>query len=211
MAKYVLDENNNKIEVTDEVGNTTVNEVKCCVSNTPFRFAFVTQAKYNELEAAGLVQANTIYEITDDTTADDLDEQLKENKRKLEEHTNKLNGINGGWQVVGNVDKQTIGSLEIDGFDFFNINSTGLYLVQVKGYHLTSSDIYYIYNILISVESLEVETKADFYDVYTSERYNVKYTPAGFINDYQIAVNHGQLKNTTYNFTIERAKLLMKY
>ncbi len=211
MAYYILDHNNNKIEVTDQVLTALVEQIKCCVSGTPYKLAFVTQAKYNELEAAGLVQANTIYEIIDDTTADDLDEQLKENKRKLEEHTNKLNGINGGWAFIGNVDKQTIGSLEIDGFDFFNINSTGLYLVQVKGYHLTSSDIYYIYNILISVESLEVETKADFYDVYTGERYNVKYTPTGFINDYQIEVQHGQLKNTTYNFTIERAKLLMKY
>ena len=75
--KYVLDEFNNKIEVTDEVGNTTVNEVKCCDSGIPFKMAFVTQAKYNELKAAGLLQPNTKYEITDDTTLDEIDAALE--------------------------------------------------------------------------------------------------------------------------------------
>lgn len=71
--KYILDENNNKIEVTDEVGNTTVEEVKCCVTGTPFKVAYVSQAKYNELETAGLLQPNTTYEITDDTTLEELE------------------------------------------------------------------------------------------------------------------------------------------
>lgn len=76
--KYVLDEFNNKIEVTDEVGNTTVNEIKCCDSGTAFKMAFVTQAKYNELEAAGLLQPNTKYEITDDTTLEEINTALEQ-------------------------------------------------------------------------------------------------------------------------------------
>ncbi len=91
MAKrYLLDEFNNKIEVTDEVGNTTVNEVKCCESGTPFKMAFVTQAIYNELEAMGLLKPNTIYEITDDTTLEDLDKLINETK---EDHNERLENI----------------------------------------------------------------------------------------------------------------------
>lgn len=84
--RFLLDENNNKIEVTDEVGNTTVEEIKCCVSETPYKMAFVTQAKYNELEAAGGLQINTIYEIIDDTTADEIDQLLST-------HGNYINNI----------------------------------------------------------------------------------------------------------------------
>ena len=93
MKLFLLDENNNKVEVTTEVLTALVEQIKCCVSGTPFKMAFVSQAKYNELEAAGLVQANTIYEITDDTTADDLDGQLVENKQTLAQHTNQLNEL----------------------------------------------------------------------------------------------------------------------
>lgn len=108
MAKYVLDENNNKIEVTDEVGNTTVHEVKCCVSNTPYKMAFVTQAKYNELKAAGLLQLNAIYEIIDDTTADEIEAQLlaqgntiKEMQAKhLYEHNLKLTSTSDGNTLI---------------------------------------------------------------------------------------------------------------
>lgn len=88
--KYILDEFNNKIEVTDEVGNTTVNEIKCCESGTPFKMAFVSQAVYNELEAAGLLKPNTIYEITDDTTLEDLDKLITETK---EDHNKRLENI----------------------------------------------------------------------------------------------------------------------
>lgn len=96
--KFILDEFNNKIEVTDEVGNTTVNEIKCCESGTPFKMAFVTQAKFNELEAEGLLKPNTIYEITDDTTLEVINETLEKQETTLEEinktlteHTSTLN------------------------------------------------------------------------------------------------------------------------
>ena len=95
MALFLLDHNNNKVEVTTEVLTRLVDQVKCCVSGTPFKMAFVSQAKYNELEATGLIEANTIYEITDDTTAYDLDIQLKQNIQKLEAHNQRLNILEG--------------------------------------------------------------------------------------------------------------------
>lgn len=78
MAYYVLDENNNLIEVTDQVLTAVVEKVKCCVSGTEFNFAFITQAKYNELEAQGLInKATTYYFILDDTTLAEINAQLK--------------------------------------------------------------------------------------------------------------------------------------
>ena len=126
MAKYLLDENNNKIEVTDEVGNTTVEEIKCCVSNTPYKIAFVTQAKYNELEATGLLQTNTIYEITDDQTADDLEAQLVENKTTLEAHQTTLEA----HQTTLNEHLNRLVALEtID--EVTQITKSGLYSVDI--------------------------------------------------------------------------------
>jgi len=80
MKLYVLDDNNNKIEVTTEVLTALVEQIKCCVSGTPFKLAFVTQAKYNELKATGQETINTLYFITDDSTAEDIDEQLEKLK-----------------------------------------------------------------------------------------------------------------------------------
>ena len=93
MALYVLDENNNKIEVTTEVLSAVVRQVICCVSGTPHSIAFATQTKYNELQAAGALVRNCIYFITDDTTANDLDE-------KLEELTKTIDNIIQGRQDV---------------------------------------------------------------------------------------------------------------
>ncbi len=126
MALYVLDEFNNKIEVTDKVLSAIVQQVVCCVSNTPHSMAFVTQAKYNELKAAGTLVTNGIYFITDDTTADDIDAQLAT-------LTTNLNAIMQGTKIVPNatnasyakkaelVEKLNLGYTTLDGMDLKNI------------------------------------------------------------------------------------------
>lgn len=97
MSFYVLDENNNKVEAFDKVGVLAaieqaiangslagltadaafISKVKCCVSGETYKIAFVTAAYYNSLVAAGTVEKNTYYYIIDDTTGEDIDEQLK--------------------------------------------------------------------------------------------------------------------------------------
>lgn len=42
------------------------------IDNQGYKIAFCTQAKYNELEAGGNLEADTLYIITDDETYDDL-------------------------------------------------------------------------------------------------------------------------------------------
>lgn len=93
---YVLDDNNNKVEGLDKQGvvallnkaiedgtlagiasdSAFVDKLKCCVSGNTFKVAFVTQAKYNELKAEDQLITNCYYFVTDDTTCEDIDEQL---------------------------------------------------------------------------------------------------------------------------------------
>ena len=93
MALYVLDENNNKIEVTTEVLTAIVQQVVCCESGTPHSMAFVTQAKYNQLETTNALVTNCVYFITDDTTAYDINKQLAD-------LTINLNKIIDGTQAI---------------------------------------------------------------------------------------------------------------
>lgn len=100
---FVIDENNNKIEAYDKEGVLAVlskaikdgslsgisadagfvSKLKCCVGGDTHPVAFVSQAKYNELEASGSLIENCIYYITDDTTAENIDKQLKEVKKAV--------------------------------------------------------------------------------------------------------------------------------
>ena len=93
---YVLDANNNRVEayskeevlavlnkaITDgTLANVVadaafITKVKCCVGGGTHSFAFVTQAKYNELKAKAELLDNCYYFITDDTTADEFSRQL---------------------------------------------------------------------------------------------------------------------------------------
>lgn len=108
---YVVDENNNRIEAFDKEGvlaaineaaaNGSLNslvadaafisKIKCCVGNEPFSFAFVTQAKYNELKESGNLKANGYYIITDDTSADDINTAFETLTNTVNEHTLILN------------------------------------------------------------------------------------------------------------------------
>ena len=118
---YVLDENNNRIEAysKEEVlamlnkaiadgsleGITAdaafISKIKCCVTGGTNNVAFITSAKYNELEAAGTLKEDTAYFITDDTTLDGLDEQLKALNRSITQLGSGLNAITNGTTAVG--------------------------------------------------------------------------------------------------------------
>ena len=102
MAYYVRDNNNNLIEglskeeiyaLLDEAIRTGqlpsvddetafVTKLKCSVTGVSSSVAFITEAKYNELRTGGLLKANTLYFITDDTTEDTLENAIAQAKEE---------------------------------------------------------------------------------------------------------------------------------
>lgn len=77
---YLLDENNNLIEVENVEGNfykTTLEKLHSELNGTDHRIEFVSQAQYNQLAAQGRLVANTYYFITDDETAEGLEESIQ--------------------------------------------------------------------------------------------------------------------------------------
>ena len=102
MAYYVRDNNNNLIEglskeeiyaLLDEAIRTGqlpsvddetafVTKLKCSVTGVASSVAFITEAKYNELRTGGLLKANTLYFITDDTTEDTLENAIAQAKQE---------------------------------------------------------------------------------------------------------------------------------
>lgn len=62
-------------ELPEEI-NGLVLRFKNPVDNQSYKIAFCTQAKYNELESGGQLEANCIYYITDDSTLDDINDKL---------------------------------------------------------------------------------------------------------------------------------------
>lgn len=105
---FVLDENKNLIEGYDKEGvlalleqaiedgdlsgieadSAFVSKLKSLVNGTTHHIEFVTQAQYNAIEQAGTLVPNTYYFITDDDTAEDLE--------------NAVNGILDGTTAVPN-------------------------------------------------------------------------------------------------------------
>ena len=102
MAYYVRDNNNNLIEglskeeiyaLLDEAIRTGklpsvddetafVTKLKCSVTGVASSVAFITEAKYNELRTGGLLKANTLYFITDDTTEETLENAIDQSKQE---------------------------------------------------------------------------------------------------------------------------------
>jgi hypothetical protein len=124
MKYYVLDENNNKVEAYDKEGvlailnqaiadgtleNITkdaafISKIKCCVGGDIASMAFITQAKYNELEKAGTLIPNCYYFIIDDTTAEDINiviENLNNEVSSIKERLNKLGFKEGTFAYTG--------------------------------------------------------------------------------------------------------------
>lgn len=128
MAFYVLDENNNKVEAYDKQGvlavlaqaiadgslenivadSAFINKLKCCVGGDTFKVAFITQANYNELVANDLIQKNTYYYITDDTTAEDIAEQLKTLTDAVNGLNNRVKKVTDDFTTYQNIDQVQI-------------------------------------------------------------------------------------------------------
>lgn len=77
---YLLDENKNLVEVVnieDNLFRTRLEKIHSEVNDTDHNIEFVTQAQYNQLVASGQLVGNTYYFITDDTTAEDLEDAIQ--------------------------------------------------------------------------------------------------------------------------------------
>ena len=108
---YVLDENKNLIEGYDKQGvlsvleqaiengdlenidedSAFVSKIKSLLNGTTHHIEFVTQAQYNALEADEQLVPNTYYFITDDTTVEDLEEEIGEIKQDISDIQDTLN------------------------------------------------------------------------------------------------------------------------
>lgn len=96
MPNYAHDDNNNRIETLSkeeiyallaaaiqqgqlpilEQDTAFVTMLKSILDGKAYKVAFCTQAQYNELEAEELLEADTYYFITDDTSYDDIVETI---------------------------------------------------------------------------------------------------------------------------------------
>ena len=114
MPYYVLDEENNKVEaytkeeilsvIAQAIADGSlakisadagfISKIKCACTGTTIKEAFITQAQYNALEAAGTLDAYTEYNIIDDTTCEDIDNALKEINTDLSELKPNVSNLN---------------------------------------------------------------------------------------------------------------------
>lgn len=104
MAYYVLDDEKNLVAAFDREGvlgvleqairegslenidedSAVASKLKSNISGGSYHIEFCTQAKYNELKAAGELVAGTYYFITDDTTAEDLEMHITQNDARID-------------------------------------------------------------------------------------------------------------------------------
>lgn len=112
---YLLDENKNLVEGFDKEGflallqqaidngdlehidpeSAVASKIRSVLNGTTHNIEFVTQAQYNQLEAEGELVPNTYYFITDDTTAEDLDEHIDQNDTRVEDLENRAEALEG--------------------------------------------------------------------------------------------------------------------
>lgn len=181
MSNYVLDDNNNKViaysaeevlsvleqaiadgSLADLVADAAfVTKLKCCVSGQTNKIAFVTEAQYNELAAAGTVENGVYYYITDDTTLDSINEILTELQTRvgdiegilptLNENVNK---IVSGEQSVGNATK--VNNLEITQ-DENGVLKIGDIIIPQKKLIFESAESKQYYQIPITNNVIEIE------------------------------------------------------
>lgn len=113
MKYYVLDENKNMHEaytkedivallekvIADgslesiEEDTAFVSKIKSLVSGGTYHIDFVTQTKYNELQATGQILANCYYFITDDTTEEDFETALESLETRLQNAETRLDNL----------------------------------------------------------------------------------------------------------------------
>lgn len=104
MAHYIHDDLNNRIEglskeeiyaLIDEViasgelptdaQTAFVTALKSIVDGNPYKIGFCTQAEYNELEAQGELVVDALYIITDDTTEQDIEQEIATINARLDD------------------------------------------------------------------------------------------------------------------------------
>lgn len=120
---FVLDEQNNKVEaytkeeilsvIAQAIADGTlahisadagfISKLKCACTGTTIKEAFITQAQYNALEAAGTLDAHTEYNIIDDTTCEDIDNALKEINADLGELKPNVSNLNNDLSELNTV------------------------------------------------------------------------------------------------------------
>ena len=108
-------------ELPEEV-NGLVITLKNYIDNQAYKIAFCTQAKYNELEAAGTLETNCYYFITDDTSYDDLVASINNLNGGLNEANDDIDDINDDITTIN----QRLDDLGFDegSFTFTNASST---------------------------------------------------------------------------------------
>ena len=91
-------------ELPEEI-NGLVLTFKNPIDNQGYKIAFCTQSKYNELKAAGTLEANCIYFITDDTTFEEFENELDQIDKDI-------NDVNSGLKVRVSANETNIGLLQ---------------------------------------------------------------------------------------------------
>ncbi len=216
---YVVDDKKNLIEAYDKEGvlsllaqaiqdgslegitadSAFISKIKCCVSGITNKIAFVTQAKYNELLQDNKIESNTYYYITDDTTAEDIEEQLavlttrvNESEIKLaEEITNRTNAdntINEKVETYKDRYSVRIKTLKVSELTWHMLN----YIVEMKwnadwsGYGQPKECIYYydlntskvkvfkLINVTSSIPYYEQLSDDDYVSIWTFEYWTNK-------------------------------------
>ena len=131
---FVIDENKNLIEGLDKEGvialleqaiedgdlshieadSAFVSKLKSLVNGTTHHIEFVTQAQFNQLEHDDELVSNTYYFITDDDTAQDLENAVNNLLSRADDLENAVNNILDGTTTVpkaGNAEE--VNNLEI--------------------------------------------------------------------------------------------------
>lgn len=139
MAHYIHDEKNNRIEgmskeeiyallaeaiqegelpsVDEDTAFVTM--FKSIVDGKAYKMGFCTQAQYNQLEAQGLLVADTYYIITDDTTYDDIIAYIDNKETSLLENISTKVAINfNNGDIENNITNGETGvKIEVDRAD----------------------------------------------------------------------------------------------
>ena len=216
--KYVLDDNNNKIEAYDKeevlavleqaikdgslAGITAdsgfITKIRSFVTGETNKIAFITQAKYNELEAAGELIPNAYYYITDDTTADDINSilnSLLSTTQNLVEKTTaseeKIAKIESGETVVPKATEATRSTNSVN-----SANATTAAKITLSENSGKSGKIYLQKNALYSVRVTAVVEVG-----YQST--GVAITETRVVNFGTIYIDHLNTKGSTSHVAIQ--------
>ena len=164
MAKYVHDDNNNRIEALSKeeiyallaaaiqqgqlpsVAEDTafVTMFKSIVDGKAYKMAFCTTAQYNALEQAGELEADALYIITDDETYEALINNINSINNNINSLDTSVNNINNKINKVS-VDPSNITQAGIyvisasytDTYEDFAISDT-IYITSTGTYQILS-------------------------------------------------------------------------